>query len=50
MDAVRVDTALTGRIPGKNVGGLGRVGYIEAGIEELGWLPKAPIARSTGSS
>ncbi len=40
MDAVRVDTALTGRIPGKSVGGLGRVGYIEAGIEEVGWFPK----------
>ncbi len=40
MDAVRVDSALTGRIPGKNVGGLGKVGYIEAGIEELNWFPK----------
>ena len=26
--------------PVKNVGGLGRVGYIEAGIEELNWFPK----------
>lgn len=40
MDAVRIDTALSGRIPGKNIGGLSRVGYIEAGIEEVGWFPK----------
>jgi len=40
MDAVRVDTALTGRIPGKPVNGLSRVGYIEAGLEEVGWHPK----------
>jgi len=40
MDAVRVDTALTGRIPGKPVQGLSRVGFIEAGLEEVGWLPK----------
>lgn len=40
MDAVRVDTALSGRIPGKNIGSLNRVGYIEAGIEEVGWFPK----------
>jgi alanine racemase len=40
MDAVRLDTALTGRIPGKAVPGIGRVGYIEAGIEEVGWAPK----------
>jgi len=40
MDAVRVDTALTGRIPGKFVQGLSRVGYIEAGLEEVGWHPK----------
>jgi len=40
MDAVRVDTALTGRIPGKNIQGLSRVGYIEAGLEEVGWHPK----------
>jgi len=40
MDAVRVDTALTGRIPGKPVQGLSRVGYIEAGLEEVGWHPK----------
>ncbi|NLA86097.1 MAG: alanine racemase [Clostridiales bacterium] len=40
MDAVRVDTALSGRIPGKNVPGISKVGYIEAGIEEIGWFPK----------
>jgi len=40
MDAVRVDTALTGRIPGKAIQGLSRVGYIEAGLEEVGWHPK----------
>ena len=40
MDAVRVDTALSGRIPGKAVPGLSRVGYIEAGLEEVGWHPK----------
>jgi len=40
MDAVRVDTALTGRIPGKPIQGLARVGYIEAGLEEVVWHPK----------
>lgn len=40
LDAVRVDTALSGRIPGKNVPALSKVGYIEAGIEEVGWFPK----------
>lgn len=40
MDAVRVDTALSGRIPGKSVPGISKVGYIEAGIEEIGWFPK----------
>ncbi len=39
MDAVRVDTALSGRMPG-NAAGLIKVGYIEAGIEEVGWVPK----------
>jgi len=43
MDAVRVDTALTGRIPGKSIPGLSRVGYIEAGLEEVGWHPKGHI-------
>ena len=40
MDAVRVNTALSGRIPGKAIPGLSRVGYIEAGLEEVGWYPK----------
>jgi alanine racemase len=40
MDAVRVDTALTGRIPGKPIPELSRVGFIEAGLEEVGWHPK----------
>jgi len=40
MDAVRVDTALSGRIPGKAIQGLSRVGFIEAGLEEVGWYPK----------
>ena len=40
MDAVRVNTALSGRIPGKSIPGLSRVGYIEAGLEEVGWYPK----------
>ena len=41
MDAVRVDTALSGRIPGKKTfPGLSRVGHIEAGIEEVVWHPK----------
>lgn len=40
MDAVRVDTALSGRIPGKAIPGLSRVGVIEAGLEEVGWVPK----------
>lgn len=40
MDAVRVDTALSGRVPGKNIPELARVGYIEAGLEEVGWYPK----------
>ena len=43
MDAVRVDTALSGRIPGKkhkSFQSLSRVGHIEAGIEEVVWHPK----------
>jgi alanine racemase len=40
MDAVRVDTALSGRVPGKAITGLGRVGYIECGLEEVRWVPK----------
>lgn len=40
MDAVRVDTAISGRIPGKSVQGLAKVGYVEASLEEVGWFPK----------
>jgi alanine racemase len=40
MDAVRVGDALSGRVPGKAAPGLAKVGYIEAGIEEVGWFPK----------
>lgn len=40
MDAVRADTALCGRIPGKAIPALSKVGYIEAGLEEVGWYSK----------
>ena len=40
LDAVRIGTALTGRVAGGAIPGLTRVGYIEAGIEEVGWFPK----------
>ena len=40
MDAVRVGTALSGRVPGIPARSLKKVGYITAGIEELGWFPK----------
>jgi alanine racemase len=40
MDAVRVGDALSGRVPGKAIAGLTKVGYIEAGLEEVGWFPK----------
>ncbi|MBR4744959.1 MAG: alanine racemase [Oscillospiraceae bacterium] len=40
MDAVILDLALSGRIPGKAVPSLSRVGYIEAGLEEVGWYSK----------
>ncbi|MBR5382011.1 MAG: alanine racemase [Oscillospiraceae bacterium] len=40
MDAVRVGTAISGRVPGQSIPGLLKVGYIEAGIEEVGWFPK----------
>ncbi|NLM84452.1 MAG: alanine racemase [Clostridiales bacterium] len=40
MDAVRADTALSGRISGKPVPGLTPVGYIEASIEEISWYKK----------
>ena len=40
MDALRIGTAFSGRVAGGNTPGLHRVGYIEAGIEEVGWFPK----------
>jgi alanine racemase len=40
MDAVRADTALSGRISGKNAPGLTPVGHIEASIEEIAWYKK----------
>ncbi len=40
MDAVRVGTAFSGRVAGNAAQGLARVGYIEAGVEEVGWFPK----------
>lgn len=40
MDAVVMDLALSGRIPGKAIPSLSKVGYIEAGLEEVGWCSK----------
>lgn len=40
LDAVRVGTAFSGRVAGNAAQGLAKVGYIEAGIEEVGWFPK----------
>jgi alanine racemase len=40
FDAARIGTALAGRVGGGNVAGLIKVGYIEAGVEEVGWFPK----------
>ncbi|MBQ8974117.1 MAG: alanine racemase [Oscillospiraceae bacterium] len=40
MDAVRVGCALSGRIPGKEIPELERVGHIDAGIEEISWFVK----------
>ena len=40
MDAVRAGRAFSGRVPGKSTPGLHKVGYIKAGIEEVGWFPK----------
>ena len=47
MDAVRIGTAFSGRVPGHNAAGLYKVGYIEAGIEEVGWFPKGHRCGST---
>ena len=40
MDAVRVQSALAGRLPGGVKAPLYPVGYIEAGVEDVGWYPK----------
>ena len=40
MDAVRIGTAFSGRMPGKPIQSLKKVGYIEASVEEVGWFPK----------
>ncbi len=40
LDAVRVGTAFSGRVQGKPISQLKKVGYIEASIEEVGWFPK----------
>ena len=46
MDAVRVGTALSGRIVGKSIPGILKVGCIEAGIEEVNWFPKGHMVDS----
>ena len=40
LDAVRVGTALAGRMPGKKARDLQPVGYVETPVAELRWLPK----------
>jgi len=40
LDAVRADTALSGRMHKMKNSETIKVGYVEAGIEELGWVPK----------
>ncbi len=40
IDAVRVGPAIAGRIPGKNIPALTKVGFIETSIEEVGWFTK----------
>lgn len=40
LDAVRVGTAFSGRVAGGPYEELREVGYIEAGIEEVGWFKK----------
>ena len=39
-DAVRVGLSLSGRLPGRAGSQLQQVGYIAAGLEEVGWFPK----------
>ena len=43
FDAVRIGSALSGRIPGDGGTGLKKVGYIVAGIEETGWYTKGHV-------
>lgn len=44
LDCVRIGSAITGRIPAKGKFELLRVGYLEAPIVEIRWLPKkAPV-------
>ncbi len=40
LDAVRIGTAFSGRVAGGPYSELTQVGYIQAGIEEVGWFPK----------
>lgn len=39
-DGVRIGSALLGRLAGRNSLGLRRIGFAEAAIEEIRWLPK----------
>ena len=40
MNAVCIGPAFSGRIPGASFSALKKVGYISAGLEEIGWFPK----------
>lgn len=40
MSAVCIGTAFSGRVPGASFSALRKVGYISAGLEEVGWFPK----------
>lgn len=43
LDAVCVGSAIAGRTPGVGQNELSRVGYIEADIEEIDWLPAGSV-------
>ena len=43
LDAVCVGSAIAGRTPGVSQGEINRVGYIEADIDELDWLPAGSV-------